>query len=364
MKKHILSKRFVIVALIFSCLLVWKSEANSKYDKKKEIKKTFKVTKDANLELHNRFGEVHVNTWDKNEITAEITVIAKTSDDRRAQEILDRIEINIMDNSPSGTIKIKTEIEQRSRSWFSSSSGDNFEINYLISMPKTNDLEVTHSHGDLYIDQLNGDVSVNLSHGRIKTEELNGDGYIKLAHGNGGGIKSLNNGRLTVSHYRKLNIDYLGSVDVGMAHTSFDILKADDLELEVRHSNFGIGEINKLDCDLAHSNLDLGTLNNSIEVTVSHGNVDIERVSSNFSSIELRGSHSDFDLNLDRGASAKLDLGTSHGSVKYDRSAIDFDYISEQSHSAKYRGTLGNQSSPKSRIFATASHGDIRIYLR
>src|SRR6476661_8753086 len=59
-------------------------------EKSKRINKVFKVNATDKLDIENSFGKIHINTWDKNEITVEVVMIARANSEEKAQEILDK----------------------------------------------------------------------------------------------------------------------------------------------------------------------------------------------------------------------------------------------------------------------------------
>src|ERR1700733_3546477 len=61
--------------------------------KQKKISKHFNVKATDKLSIENRFGNVIINTWDKNEVTVDITENGKAKTDARARELLGNIDV-------------------------------------------------------------------------------------------------------------------------------------------------------------------------------------------------------------------------------------------------------------------------------
>ena len=85
------------------------TEASFTNEKRKSFDMNYKVNNADALSIENKFGRVHVNTWDKNEIKVRVDVVARASSDGKAQEILDNISITsrLSDN----TIFVSTKME-------------------------------------------------------------------------------------------------------------------------------------------------------------------------------------------------------------------------------------------------------------
>jgi len=78
-------------------------------EKSKEVKETHVITSKHKILIDNRFGEVNITSWEKNEISIDVQIRVKDGNERRAQELIDRIKIDIVitDNK----IAVKTIIE-------------------------------------------------------------------------------------------------------------------------------------------------------------------------------------------------------------------------------------------------------------
>ena len=97
--------------------------------KKKEFNRTFDVGSSDRLNIENRYGSIAVAYWNKNEISIRVEVIAKAKDDSRAQETLDRVNIQL--DKSGNTVRGITSIKS---SW--SSNNTSIEVNYFVNMPQ------------------------------------------------------------------------------------------------------------------------------------------------------------------------------------------------------------------------------------
>ena len=70
-------------------------EAVAVYDaeKRKTFEKTYKVNSSDVLNISNKFGRVHVNTWNKNEIKVKVDMIARAGSESKVNEMLSRMKI-------------------------------------------------------------------------------------------------------------------------------------------------------------------------------------------------------------------------------------------------------------------------------
>ncbi len=332
--------------------------------KDKRVDRTFTVNNSTRLVIDNKFGKVHINTWDQNKIEVQVMIEVDGSD-QAARDILDRIDIDISESSSE--ISIETDIaDSRNRN-----RNQRFEINYIVKMPKNNPLRVDHRHGDVYLDKLNGSLKLNLAHGQLVAEELTGKCDIGLQHGNGGRIAAIGSGSLEIQHYQRLRIGQMGSLDIQIAHASISVEEAGDLDsnvqldyakainLDMQHSQLKAESLTSVRSNLQHSSMDIENLTRSLEFDGNHSQVDVEQLSRNFSEVDFKGNHSFLGLGLESGIRAILDMNLQHGRLKYPESRVDMNYINIQGSKREYKGKIGNN--PTSRIQVNANFTDVRL---
>ena len=357
------------VNLILAFLFVSATLAAQTQDKR--VDKTFNVNSDTRLSIDNRFGKVHINTWDQNQVEVKVVIEAEGSESK-AREILDRISIDI-DESPS-SISFETEIQNSRRNW----GNESFKIDYTVKMPKSNPLDLEHRHGDIYLDNFNGPLNLELAHGQIVAEELSGKSTIVLRHGNGGRIAGIGGGSLDVQHYHRLRVGKIGNVDLELAHANLEIAEAGDLEAEIRHTSLQLdaagaldldlqhskiegGDFRSLRAELQHSNVQMERLLQFLDASSNHGEIKIDKVAKGFSSVEFDGNHSFIGLDLEPGTSARVKANLHYGKLHYSKSDINMNYVNIEDQRAEYKGTIG--SNPQGEIVIEGNYTDCSVHM-
>src|SRR5690606_10586096 len=127
-----------------------------KSEKRKTFDKTYKVSKSDVLNIDNKFGSVHVNTWNRSEIQVKVDIISRANSDQVAQEMLNKI--NVTDNRSGNNIVVRTEMGSMN----SKSGHQSFEINYTVNMPADNNLMVKNSFGNVYLPDMKGKVDLHV----------------------------------------------------------------------------------------------------------------------------------------------------------------------------------------------------------
>jgi len=358
-----------IYSILIAILLITGAETLWGQVKDKRVDRTFTVNNNTRLRIDNKFGKVHIDTWDQNKITVQV-MIEVDGNDEAARDVLDRINIDISESSSE--IRIETDVAESRDKW----RNQRFKINYTVNMPKNNPLSVDHRHGDVYIDNLDGPLDLELAHGQIVAEELNGKSRISLQHGNGGRIAAIGSGSLEIQHYQRLRIGRLGSMDVKIAHASIEAEEAGDLDIEVRHSNVAFGSAGTLNMDMQHSEfeaeslrsvssdmqhstMEIKKLERLLEADCNHSHVEVDELLNKFTRVNFDGNHSYLGLGMERGTNATLEVELNHGKLNYPESGINMSHINIENNSREYKGKIGNGSSGQ--IDVEGNFTDVRL---
>ena len=218
------------ILLLISVMAVGSSTyANEepKVEKKKTYSKSYAVSNNEKISLSNQFGEMKIMTWDKNEVKVDVTITAKADDDKRAQEILDKITIE--DGKGSGGVYFKTKFAKDQ--WDDSKDKDKdkdrdgnredrkkhrnegMEINYAVYLPAGNPLNADNQFGPMIVPDYRGEASITSKFGSLKAGKISKGKSLTVEFGTGE-IAQLNGGKLTFKFSNAVSVGKLsGDVD-------------------------------------------------------------------------------------------------------------------------------------------------------
>lgn len=345
MKKHIVFS-FVI-------LLITSTTALSA-DRERKISRSFKVSPDTQVEITNSFGKVHINTWDKNQLELEISIIAKAKSEQTAQQILDNIGIDISESS--GELEFTTEIAR-----MNNKNGESFEVNYVINMPKSNPLEVKNSFGNFYLDDYDGPVELNLSYGALKIGNLNGPAEIEVSFNKGENIiQSMARGELSVN-YSDLELVKASNLDLDNEFSKVKIGSVNVIETDVSYGSLTVDNVQKMEGDFEFSSLNIGNVRDILILDISYAKaLNIDNISTGIRQIEIDSEYSNMNLTLPRNLKANLEAEVKFGNFNYDKDMIDMIHVEKDFNEKEYSGTIGGGSS-QTNIRLEASYGNIKL---
>ncbi len=208
MKKHTSLFNALIFALILIPAVSFAGNDDD-VEKKKTISRSYTVTDKDKLSIDNSFGNVVINTWDKKEIKVDIEIVARANSDDRAQEMLDEMEVH--ENKSDNLISFKTDIgdinDNRHNKHKNADYGEDrrFYVDYKVSMPATNPLDIENQFGKITLPDYNGEVNLTSKFGGLTTGKLGNVDEIDVEFGTAE-LGPVHNGDITFKFNGKSHI--------------------------------------------------------------------------------------------------------------------------------------------------------------
>ncbi len=308
-------KLFATLFLFSTALLAQdekKEHPEPKFKKTKSYSKSYALSSGDKVTLENQFGEMKINTWEKNEVKVDVQITGKSDDEKRAQQILDRI--SIQDGKLSGGVFFRTKMEDWNDDKSDRSDKDKsprnegMKIDYVVYLPSGNALDASNQFGPMTIPDFRGQVEITSKFG------------------------SLNTGKL--SNTKEVNVEF-GKATIGQ-------VSGGNLNIK-----FSEGTVNKITGD--------------VKSDLQFSNVKFD-LDNELKSLKLDNSYSSVYLDLEKNFSASWEIHTSHGEFSNQTSfAINEEGKNDDKgygprFSKNYKGTSGSGAS---RISINSSFGEI-----
>ena len=279
-------------------------DKDKKYEfvKTKTVNKSYNVSSNDKLNIDNSFGRVEVRTWDRNEIKVDVTVEVSSNKEDLAQKILDGI--SITDGQSGKEISFKTKMKNNNNSRGEKST---MKVNYSISMPASNPLDISNEFGATVIPDYRGEVDLTSKFGSLTAGNLSNVKRIDVEFGKAK-IEGINNGNVSIKY----------------------------------------------------SSSTLGKLSGNIRLNVEFSSTIKMNLDNSLTGLDIKASYSTVNLKPDAGLGASYNISTSFGDLK-NRTSIKFDGGDEDGDKGpkfdhNYTGKSGNGSVP---IKVSTSFGSV-----
>jgi hypothetical protein len=337
----------------------------------KNYSKSFSVNQNDIVFLSNRYGKVNVKPVSGNQVNISVTVKVHANSQSEADKVFDRINI-AFSNGPE-FVKAETEIESKSSGftfWNWNSSSD-FSIDYEVTMPTYNRLDCANKYGNSSIGAMGSFVKVDQKYGDFKLESAS-TSQIYLAYGGGNiGKTSLVEGSVAYgklsaadikdvklkSKYSEFRIDKSVTMDINSAYDDYEIGSVTTLKSDSRYGDMTVDAVENLTVVSQYTDYRVRTLGNNADFQSTYGDVKINNVKNGFGTINLKGSYTDFYVDVDPAAGYQVDVTSSYADISRPAS-LSYKLDKEKGSTKEIMGYVGNAAS-KSVIRARLSYGDL-----
>jgi hypothetical protein len=314
------------------------------------------------LEISNKYGDVVIQSWDKDQIVIDVKITVDMSNRDRAQSFLDKIDVQFSEGT--NVISAKTVIEDN---FNFSGWGDSkrFRIDYNIKMPVGTDLLLSNKYGNTDIDELHGLMDLDIKYGNITAG--------KLTRGNIKPLSQLNlaYGKGTIDETGWLNLTerYVGSMEIAKSQAILLDSKYSKIMLgetssmvgESKYDNIKIETIKNLVLQNGYTEVNIGELTKKLNYSGSYGSFSIDRIPAGFESLDVETHYMGVKLGIEESASYKLEAKVTYGGLKYDEDNFKNQRRIVENNSHEVSGTVGKDENPSSRVNVLASYGNVKL---
>ena len=357
MKQQIQYKLFLYLLLIPFVAVAHTGLGIIKTSKEKTIKKSFNVSSTATLKVDNSFGNLNIITWDENRIEFDISITVSGNDAEKIDERLNGIDVEF--SSSSDLVSAITKIEKHKKNWWN--WGDKaklkMEIDYVIKMPMTNNVDLKNKFGAITLDKLKGASKIRCDHGKITTKELlSSNNDISFNHTRDNYFDYINNAKISATH-SGFTVGKVESLNLKAQHTKTTIEAAENIDYKCAHGSLKVDNVNRIEGNSQHLTTRIGNLFQNAKLDTSHGSLKITRIASKAKSVDIDSEFTGITIGYDTALNFNFDLNFNHGSLR-DSEGFNFTNKEVERHDKKYKGYYGSKGSGNI-IKVSSNHGSL-----
>ncbi len=350
----------ITVVLMLFPLVSFSLNAKKRIEKKKTIKKEFNVNPNATININNRYGNVDITTWNENRVTFEIIITVKGRDEGAVEEKLDDITVSFNENAQE--IIAKTHISNKSKSWFSwfgSSNNLNYKINYIVKMPKSNNLTIYNDYGNIYLNEIDGKTNINCDYGKIVLGSLNNsNNEINIDYSRNSSIEFIKSGSIDAD-YSSFSIDAAKNIALNADYTTSNFENIEKLEYNCDYGKLSVENVNYIIGEGDYLSMQFGKIFKELDVNTDYGSLRIEQMQPNFKNVTINSDYTGIKIGIDQKTSSLIDVKVSYGSIKYEGN-FTFTKKNSKTTSKHYQGYLNDKKS-SSKIKINSDYGGIKL---
>jgi hypothetical protein len=329
----------------------------------KEYHKEYKADKNTTLDISNRYGDVVITSWDKDQVVIDVKVTVSHPDKSKAEKYLGMIDVLFSEGT--NLISAKTVIEDN----FNFSGWGNsreFKINYSVKMPYSANLTLANRYGNTDINELRGLVNLDIKYGSIEVDKLtrgNEKPYNKL-------VIAYSKGNITEAGWLDLNVRYTNTLSIGKSqallidsrYSKLKIGETSSVVSDAKYDTYNIDKINNLVLMSGYTTVNIETLTKKLMFEGSYGSLTLNQVPAGFESLDVSVRYSSVRLGIAESASYRLDGKSSYGGIKINEDNFNFQKKIIENTSSEISGVVGKESSPAATVKVSTSYGTVKLY--
>lgn len=164
------------IAFALAALALAANASDHRGELTEEFHQTYALNPDGRVELDNLNGDVHISTWDQNQVKVDAVKYAGT------KERLDEAHIEI-DSHPDH-LSISTKYPDHDHTFNSGSRNNPAGVEYAVTVPRNARLdEIKLINGNLDISGAKGEVHASGINGRLEAHDLAGRSELSVVNG-------------------------------------------------------------------------------------------------------------------------------------------------------------------------------------
>ena len=272
--------------------------------KTKSINRTFQLEANDELEVDNKYGEITVAHWERNEVLIQVEIESRAASEKVAQANLDRITIEM--NQWGHGIKAETVIASNKGNWSHGSAS--FSTRYLIKMPASLKTELSQKYGNINLPRSNNhDMEVSVKYGNLSAGDFVGRLELEAKYGNVA-VGNLTKASMELGYAGSVRIGDADQLDIEIKYSNLKVQKVNSLQLNSGYSDLSAEQIGKALIEMRYGNAKIKSLEQSLEAeTFSYSNLTVNRLDEHFKLLAVEARFSNVRASIAAGASFNVD---------------------------------------------------------
>jgi hypothetical protein len=336
----------------------------------RQLSKVFKINKSTIVDIGNKYGDISIETWNKDSVSVEIFVQVSEKSRDKLRKKMDGISFELTQSGHY--VVINTLIGDSKNIIFNEFNklkenvgmGESqVEINMKVTVPDNLELRVTNKFGNVYIDDYLGDVTIDMANGKLKANNLGGYVNMKMSFGDVF-LNTIDSGVLEI-YYGKLNLSAAKKIKITSKTSDITITEVEQLFANSSRDTYRIRMINDFETESSWSEFTITEFKRKSDVRMNYGDISIENIRNTFESIYINARSSKINLTLDKKSDVNFDITSNKDLNLPINSKIDKkEQVNPAEKIVRYTGRTGDIKIDEPKLVLKSSSGEITIMKR
>lgn len=352
--------KLTLLLISIQLLVIFAASAGTQ-EYTKNLHQDYDADQNTLLIIQNKFGNVNINDWDKNQVSIDVTIKIDHKNEEKAKELLNYI--NVEFSKEGNTLKAITTIDEKFNNGFSwSDNKKEFSIDYEVKIPKKLQLNLENKYGNAFINEITGHSVITIKYGNLKANKIIRDNTrplseIYLAYSNGT-IKECEWLKLTLK-YSKLEIEKSKALIAVTKYSKLYVDNASSIVSESKYDTYKIGKVANFVTTAAYTDFKFVEIYKKLEVENRYGGITVEHMPGDFEKIDIDNEYGNVKIGLEAGTSYQLNGIAKYGDIEYPEGGR-ISRIKETTETT-VNGIVGNNDKTASVVEITTKYGSVNL---
>ncbi|MBN2613061.1 MAG: hypothetical protein JXB00_16015 [Bacteroidales bacterium] len=349
------------LAVLFLQVLLLASVFANDDGYKKKYKREYNVQPGTQLQIENKYGNVDIKNWDRKMISVEVTITVGGSNEEKAQNLFDQIDIQF--SELGNIISVKTEFQEDFGKLFQQNSGKLIDISYSVMMPATIPLQLENKYGNVYINELHSTSTIDIKYGNLKANRLLHNGekplmQVNLAYSSNTSIQEAVWIKFDIK-YSNVEVEDSKALVILSKYSKVFVTNGTSIVSESKYDTYRLGKLTNLVTTAGYTNFKVQEITEKLVAETKYSDFVAYKIPATFEGIKVISSYGNYTLAVEQGASYHID-----GFAKYAKITIPdnarvnrFNENNEQ----KINGLVGNNSNTRAKVYISTNYGGVKL---
>lgn len=340
-----------LIVLFFVPLFVLANEVKYSHEKEKTISKTFETSAEALTQISNSYGNINVYLWNENKVAIQVKIKVSGYNEAKVTERLKVISATFDGNAS----KVSAKTTFSGKNW--STNNMNYEINYIVKIPRNGSINLTNKYGNIAVENLNGTASIDCQYGSVTLGTLkNKSNQITLAYSQNSSVEFIENVQLKCS-YSKIDCKQANQVTFNGNYNTFTSQNTKTLQMATNYTKVNIKNSQKLSVDGNYLTLNFGEISQSATIDSNYSSIQMT-MTNKTDQLLINGNYSHSKISCAPDAAFDFDFMVGYGSFK-EELGLKYTEKYEKNTSKSYNGYFNSPG--KSKLKITTNYGNIQL---
>lgn len=357
MKTEQLKNRSIYFLFLLFTLISFSINANNQeFTKKKEINKSFNANANDILQVDNRFGNITVTHWNKDEVAIRVVIESQARTEAKANAGIERVDVNI--GKSGNIINAVTSFKTTKENW-NNNENERISVHYYLQIPAKLTINLIQKYGNIILpDENPGKCSLNVKYGNLSGGNFSSNLSVEIKYGNLE-IGNAKEGSFDIGYGGNIKIKNADKLNIDSKYSNLTLGKINTINLEKKYGNLDIEELGKGYIEIKYSEAKIGYLKEELIVEeLDYSTLNIGELAQNFNGLKVNARYGNLNINI----SAKAAFTVEAEGLKYGSHSINgFNVTKSSIENKEYYNTEINNGNKRKIYFNGNRYSNIKI---